>query len=156
MCSSVFQHSKRLPNTLPLQVEAEQYFVGQRIIHPVHYPRYWIGLNSSAAAWPKFRWIDGWSPGPADYDPAHTNWGTDSAGRAEPNNATAGFCAVADYLEAKNVTSNVTFGWGWNDQDCSLQRPSLCWQPPREWSELGSPKRCLLSGWPAAFTLRGG
>jgi hypothetical protein len=126
---------------LPPQVEAEQYFVGQKIIHPVHYPRYWIGLNSSASAWPKFKWIDGWSPGPADYDPAYTNWGTDSAGGSEPNNGTAGFCAVADYLEAKNVTSNVTFAWGWNDQDCSLRRPSLCWQPPRECGELVLAKR---------------
>jgi hypothetical protein len=120
------------PHPPPTQIEAETYFISNLIVHPVHFPRYWIGLNSSAATWPSFTWVDGYSAGPSGYTGAYTNWGKDSTGVAEPNNRTHGFCAVADYLEAKNVTSRLTFNWAWNDVDCTTNRPSMCWQPPRE------------------------
>ncbi len=115
------------------------------MVHPVHFPRYWIGLNSSAASWPNFNWVDGYSPGPANYAPAFTNWGKDAAGVAEPNNKTHGFCVVADYLEAKNITTKLTYNWAWNDQDCNLNRPSMCWQPPgaRLWRPASPGSACL-------------
>jgi hypothetical protein len=120
-----------LPCRLPTQIDAENYFVRARLLHPIYYPKYWLALQSTNATWPTFKWTDGFTPGPDGYTGAYTNWGVRTDGAKEPS--TKGhLCGVADFLLARNVTATLAIQWGWNDVSCSGSYPAMCWQPPRE------------------------
>ena len=111
-------------------------------LDPLWYPKYWLGL-STVASWPYYSWDDGVSPGP-DYpsnSKYYRHWGNFQNTAAEPNEAA--LCAVADYMEAYNISkanqsppslSDSYAAWGWNDQHCNRTFAYICQYPPsREW-----------------------
>jgi hypothetical protein len=63
------------------QLEVEYYFTYTASTIPgylnvIYYPQYWLGLE--VALWPVFRWTDGYTPGPDQFDNGtyYTHWGS--------------------------------------------------------------------------------
>jgi hypothetical protein len=111
------------------QIDAENYFIGAKLLNPVYYPKYWMGLQSTKH--PTFRWTDGYTPGPDGLTGAYTNWGSLSDGTKQPDTA-AHLCGAANFMMAKTMNRTAAVQWGWDDDNCNATRASMCWQPPRE------------------------
>jgi hypothetical protein len=130
------------------QLEAETYYTRARLLHPIYYPKYWMGLQATTASWPNYRWTDGFTPGPDGFAGAYINWGVGSSGAKQPDNNTH-LCGTADYLLARNFTGNLTTLWGWNDVSCTSSHASICWQPPGE--QAGQPPAGAAGQWGTAW-----
>ncbi len=128
-------------------------------LNPLWYPKYWLGL-STVASWPYYSWDDGVSPGP-DYPSSrkyYRHWGNFQNTAAEPNEAA--LCAVADYLEAYNISkanqsppslSDNYAAWGWNDQHCNKTFSYICQYPPsREWGGPVAAPACAAAAFARA------
>jgi hypothetical protein len=68
------------------QLEVEYHFTVTASSQPgymnvIYYPQYWLGLR--VALWPVFKWIDGATPGPDQFDNGtyYTHWGSLRCGR---------------------------------------------------------------------------
>jgi hypothetical protein len=95
------------------QVEVESFYVQAGLFLPDFHKVYWMGLDSNAKDWPKFRWMDRAVPGPNDNTYLH--WGKLLPdGVPEPNSK--GYCAVANFTTAYGGAA------GWCDTDCSKTR----------------------------------
>ena len=116
----------------PLQIDAELYFITQKLLVPIYQPKYWIGLNSTASTHPTFKWVDGYSPGPDGYTGAYTNWGASTSTTAKQPDNKDHLCGTANYLMAKTLNKTIALQWGWDDEPCNASRASMCWRPPRE------------------------
>jgi hypothetical protein len=101
----------------------EQYFMDMGDLLPTFAPSYWLGLVSSPAAWPVFRWLDG-SPTPTDNTYQH--WGLELPSEVFEPNANAS-CAVGNYSQSADSPS----AFGWSDAACGLRLPFMCRKQPR-------------------------
>lgn len=107
------------------QVEMEFAFMNRGYLLPGFHKSYWMGLNSSDAAWPTFNWLDRTLPNPSEDNYLH--WGdlrtATGARLPEPNNQDVNeFCAVANYSEAFSSPP----AWGWADASCSMRFIFMC------------------------------
>jgi hypothetical protein len=103
---------------LPAQEDVETYYLAQGLLIPGFTPNYWLGLSTTSAQWPDFRWLSTSVP-PTMYD-TYEHW-AHSDTINEPNNlGGADFCGVANSsLMERNA-------WGWADWNCSAQLPYIC------------------------------
>jgi hypothetical protein len=82
------------------------------LLLPAFHKSYWIGLNTTLAAWPAtWTWVDS---RPYVRNVTYQNWGVYQPGNlAEPNNVTGSeACAVANTSQPRGPT------WGWSDTNC--------------------------------------
>jgi hypothetical protein len=90
---------------------------------PTYQPSYWLGLVSSAAAWPAFDWLD---DSPAPVASAYQHWGLEMPSESlEPNSNAS--CAVGNYSQSADSPP----AFGWSDADCALRLPFMCRKLPR-------------------------
>jgi hypothetical protein len=117
------------------QAEVEAYFYDYGVLLPGYHTFYWLGLNTTAAAWPAFTFLDG-TPAPNTSAGTYAPWGnwsepvfdvdlnaTVDVVVPEPNNLVPlEYCVGANYSQLVN-RSRV---WPWADDNCNHQWPYMC------------------------------
>jgi hypothetical protein len=102
----------------PPQEDVETYYLAQGLLIQGFTPNYWLGLSTTSAQWPDFRWLSTSVP-PPTYN-TYEHWAHSEAIN-EPNNLDgADYCAVAN---SSLMESNA---WGWADWNCTAQLPYIC------------------------------
>ncbi len=111
------------------QQEVEGYYLRQGYLLPTYHENYWLGLNTSAGAWPRFNWTERTVAPPGSG--AYQHWGRPEGGVPEPNNNRVGLCGVA------NASLSYTNAWGWADTMCNMTNAFIC-RMQREAGALGA------------------
>jgi hypothetical protein len=97
------------------QKEVEQYYISLGVFIPAYHKFYWMGLRTYG--WPEFRWLDN-----SALQGGYSNWGMYYPDYVpEPNNM-RGY----EYCAGANATTMSNGAFGWSDEQCTVQAPSMC------------------------------
>ncbi len=96
---------------------------------------YWLGLNTTASAWPAFAWLQrylGWNPNAFGSNSGaggeYQHWGVVSSGEEDsavqvvlPDNAKG-----SEWCGGAAVAHAFDGAWGWDDRGCGVKQSFMC------------------------------